>query len=310
MIAETHVLPSQLIMPLFIVDEDKANIAVTSMPGMFRLGRQELFEKVEKLLALGIDKVDLFPAVREELKDPLGTYGHHEDNFYLKTIYNLKSRFPELCIMTDVALDPYSSDGHDGVVIDGKIDNDITLPILAKMAVAQAEAGADIIGPSDMMDGRVFEIREALDDHGFTDVSIMSYTAKYASCFYNPFRDALDSAPKSGDKLSYQMNPTNRREALIEAALDEQEGADFLMVKPALAYLDIISDLKQNSLLPIAAYNVSGEYSMIKAAAEKGWIDGERAMNEVLTSIKRAGADIILTYFAEEFADFHNKKLK
>ena len=302
MIAETHVLPTQLIMPLFIVDEENAHVEVSSMPGQFRLGRQELFQKVEKLLSLGINKVDLFPAVRDELKDALGTYSYHDDNFYLKTIYALKSKFPELCIMTDVALDPYSSDGHDGVVIDGKIDNDITLPILAKMAVAQAQAGADIIGPIDMMDGRVFEIREALDDQGFIDVSIMSYTAKYASCFYGPFRDALDSAPKSGDKLSYQMNPSNRKEALLEAVLDEQEGADFLMVKPALAYLDIISDLKQNSLLPIAAYNVSGEYSMIKAASEKGWIDGERAMLEVLTSIKRAGADIILTYFAEEFA--------
>jgi porphobilinogen synthase len=204
--------------------------------------------------------------------------------------------------MTDVAMDPYSSDGHDGLVRDGKIVNDDTLEILGKMALAQAETGIDILGPSDMMDGRVGYIRRVLDENGFTDVSIMSYTAKYASGFYNPFRDALDSAPKFGDKKTYQMNPANRREALIESELDTAEGADFLMVKPALAYLDIISDLKQHSHLPVAAYNVSGEYSMVKAAASKGWLDGDRIMKECLLSIKRAGADIILTYFAKEFA--------
>ena len=204
--------------------------------------------------------------------------------------------------MTDVAMDPYSSDGHDGLVKDGKILNDETLEILGRMALAQAETGIDILGPSDMMDGRVGYIRNVLDANGFTDVSIMSYTAKYASAFYNPFRDALDSAPKFGDKKTYQMNPANRREALREAQLDENEGADFLMVKPALAYLDIIRLLKDNSSLPIAAYNVSGEYSMIKAAAQKGWLDGERVMRETLLSIKRAGADVILTYFAKEFA--------
>lgn len=309
MVSETIVLPSQLIMPLFVIDESNAEIPVQSMPGMFRLGQNQLLHKAEQLLKKGIDKVDIFPAVKEDLKDKTGSYSYHPDNFYLHYISLLKKHFPELTIMTDVALDPYNIDGHDGIVENGKILNDETLEVLAKMSVAQAHAGADIIGPSDMMDGRVQVIREELDSAGFTDVSIMSYTAKYASCFYGPFRDALDSAPKSGDKLSYQMTPANRREALLEASLDEAEGADFLMVKPALAYLDIISDLKQNTLLPIAAYNVSGEYSMIKAAAEKGWIDQTRAMVEVLTSIRRAGADCILTYFAEDFAEYYNKSL-
>ena len=204
--------------------------------------------------------------------------------------------------MSDVAMDPYSSDGHDGYVENGEIINDKTLPILAKMAVAQAQAGIDIIGPSDMMDGRVGVIREALDQNGFSNTSIMSYTAKYASSFYGPFRDALDSAPKSGDKKTYQMDPRNKKEALIEAELDEFEGADFLMVKPALSYLDVIHCLKEHTDLPISAYNVSGEYAMIHAAAQKGWLDYEKTYMEVLTSIKRAGADIILTYFAKDFA--------
>jgi porphobilinogen synthase len=207
--------------------------------------------------------------------------------------------------MTDVAMDPYSSDGHDGIVENGEILNDETLEVLGKMSLAQAKAGADILGPSDMMDGRVQFIRDMLDDEGFTKVSIMSYTAKYASAFYGPFRDALDSAPKSGDKKTYQMNPANVKEALIEAELDELEGADMLMVKPALSYLDVINALSVTSDLPIAAYNVSGEYAMIKAADQKGWLDGEKTMLEVLLSIKRAGAKIILTYFAKEFASIN-----
>lgn len=207
--------------------------------------------------------------------------------------------------MTDVAMDPYSSDGHDGIVKNGQILNDETLEILARMAVAQAEAGSDIVGPSDMMDGRVAFIREALDEAGFTDVSIMAYTAKYASAFYGPFRDALDSAPKFGDKETYQMNPANSKEAILEAELDFAEGADFLMVKPALPYLDIIKVLHDNFTLPIAAYNVSGEYAMVKAAAQKGWVDGDRVRDEVLLSIKRAGAKVILTYFAKEWALKH-----
>jgi porphobilinogen synthase len=245
--------------------------------------------------------------VEESLKDKEASYSYNPENFYLKAVRAIKKEFPESCLMSDVAMDPYSSDGHDGYVDNGHILNDRTLPILGKMAVAQAEAGIDIIGPSDMMDGRVGYIREELDDAGFTETSIMSYTAKYASAYYGPFRDALDSAPKFGDKKTYQMDPANKIEALREADLDTMEGADFLMVKPALCYLDIIQLLKQNSNLPIAAYNVSGEYSMLKAAAERGWIQYERAMPEMLLSIHRAGADVILTYFAKEYAEMKKK---
>jgi porphobilinogen synthase len=223
----------------------------------------------------------------------------NENGLYLRAIKEVKQNFPEACIVTDVAMDPYSSDGHDGFAENGEIVNDKTLAILGNMAVAQAKAGADIIAPSDMMDGRVQYIREALDQAGFSNVSIMSYTAKYASAFYGPFRDALDSTPKFGDKKSYQMNPANQREALIEGALDTQEGADFLMVKPALAYLDVIKLMKDNFDLPIAAYNVSGEYAMVKAAIQNGWLDN-RAITETLMGIKRAGADVILTYHAKE----------
>lgn len=272
------------------------------MPGIYRLSADLMLREVEECLSLGIKAFDIFPAVEDQHKDKLATKSYDQNFFYLKALKAIKSRFPEACIMTDVAMDPYSSDGHDGLVQDGKILNDETLEILGKMALAQAATGIDIIGPSDMMDGRIGYLRDVLDKNGFTEVSIMSYTAKYASGFYNPFRDALDSAPKFGDKKTYQMNPANRREALIEAQLDAQEGADFLMVKPALAYLDIIRLLKDNFDLPVAAYNVSGEYAMIKAAAHMGWLDGERVMRESLLSMKRAGADIILTYFAKEFA--------
>ncbi|TNE77206.1 MAG: porphobilinogen synthase, partial [Bacteroidetes bacterium] len=249
-----------------------------------------------------------FPAVDDSLKDAVGSYSYASDNFYLRVARKIKEQFPQVVLMSDVALDPYSSDGHDGIVRNGKILNDETLPVLAKMAVAQAEAGFDIIGPSDMMDGRVGVIREALDMHDFEEVSIMSYCAKYASAFYGPFREALDSAPKSGDKKTYQMDPANKFEALIEAELDTVEGADMLMVKPALAYLDVIHLLKESSELPITAYNVSGEYAMIHAAARNGWLDYNAAMNECLLSIKRAGADGILTYFAKDFARFHSGK--
>ena len=253
-------------------------------------------------MKLGIKAFDVFPSINDKLKDKRATESLNKNGLYLKTLTQIKKEFPEACIMTDVAMDPYSSDGHDGFVEKGEIVNDKTLSILAKMAVAQADCGIDIIGPSDMMDGRIGVIREALDKAGHTNVSIMSYTAKYASGFYGPFRDALDSAPKFGDKKSYQMNPANSKEALIEAQLDTNEGADFLMVKPALSYLDVIKDLSTNFELPIAAYNVSGEYSMVKAAAAKGWIDGDKVSEEILLSIKRAGASIILTYFAKEWA--------
>lgn len=302
MVEETQVSTNDLIYPLFLVEGQNQKVEVGSMPGIFRLSTDLMLKEIEECLKLGVRAFDIFPAVEDQYKDKTATRSYDSNFFYLKALKEIKKRFPESCIMTDVAMDPYSSDGHDGLVDGGKILNDETLEILGKMALAQAETGIDILGPSDMMDGRVGYIRTLLDQNGFTDVSIMSYTAKYASGFYNPFRDALDSAPKFGDKKTYQMNPANRREALIEAQLDTEEGADFLMVKPALAYLDVIRLLKDNSALPIAAYNVSGEYSMVKAAHEKGWLDGERVMNEMLLSIKRAGADIILTYFAKAFA--------
>ena len=302
MVEETRVTTNDLIYPLFLVDGKNQKVEVSSMPGIFRLSTDLMLNEIEECLKLGVRAFDIFPAVEEQYKDKTATRSYDPNFFYLKALKEIKKKFPEACIMTDVAMDPYSSDGHDGLVRDGKILNDETLEILGKMALAQAETGIDILGPSDMMDGRVGYLRNVLDQNGFTEVSIMSYTAKYASGFYNPFRDALESAPKFGDKKTYQMNPANRKEALIEAQLDTLEGADFLMVKPALAYLDVIRLLKDNSDLPIAAYNVSGEYSMVKAAAQKGWLDGDRVMNEILLSIKRAGADVILTYFAKEFA--------
>jgi porphobilinogen synthase len=302
LVEETKVTTNDLIFPLFLVEGNNQKIEVGSMPGIFRLSTDLMVKEVEECLSLGIRAFDIFPAVEDQHKDKTATKSYDANFFYLKALREIKKRFPEACIMTDVAMDPYSSDGHDGFVKDGKILNDETLSILGKMALAQAETGIDILGPSDMMDGRVGYLRKVLDENGFTEVSIMSYTAKYASGFYNPFRDALDSAPKFGDKKTYQMNPANKKEALIEAQLDMEEGADFLMVKPALAYLDIISLLRENFSLPIAAYNVSGEYAMIKAAEQKGWLDGDRVMKETLLSIKRAGADIILTYFAKAFA--------
>ncbi|WP_052599850.1 porphobilinogen synthase [Aureispira sp. CCB-QB1] len=300
---ETHLHAGQLIYPLFLYDGKNIKQEVPSLPGNYRWSLDQLIPEVEACLKLGITTFVLFPAVEEHLKDNIASYSYAEDNFYLHAIYTLKQTFPECCIMTDVAMDPYSSDGHDGFVLNGEIMNDETLPILAKMSVAQAQAGADILGPSDMMDGRIGFMREALDDAGFTNVSIMSYTAKYASAFYGPFRDALDSAPKAGDKKTYQMNPANKQEALLEAQLDMQEGADYLMVKPALPYLDIIHLLKENADVPIAAYNVSGECAMLIAACQNGWLDFDKAMPEMLMSIKRAGADVILTYFAKAYAE-------
>jgi porphobilinogen synthase len=280
---------------------------IKSMPGIYRFTTDVLLKEIEECLNLGITSYALFPQVAEERKDSLATESHRQGSLYLEAIHAVTSRFPEISMLTDVAMDPYSSDGHDGIVKNGEILNDETLEVLAKMAVAQAQAGSKLIGPSDMMDGRVGYLRESLDDAGFTNVGIMAYSAKYASAFYGPFRDALESAPKFGDKKTYQMNPANSREALREAELDELEGADFLMVKPALAYLDIISLLRDNTNLPIAAYNVSGEYAMVKAAAANGWIDGEKAMLESLLSMKRAGAQVILTYFAKEFAQLKIK---
>jgi porphobilinogen synthase len=265
MVEETKLGVENLIYPIFLKDGSNIKEEVSSLPNNFRWSIDRLLPELEECLNLGITTFDIFPAVDESLKDKMASYSYAEDNFYLHAIRRIKETFPELTLMSDVALDPYSSDGHDGYVENGKILNDETLPILAKMALAQAQAGIDIIGPSDMMDGRVGVIREMLDSNGFTDVSIMSYTAKYASAFYGPFRDALNSAPKSGDKKTYQMNPANKREALLEGQLDFEEGADMLMVKPALCYLDIIHVLRENFSIPITAYNVSGPTRSIRS---------------------------------------------
>ena len=309
MVEETHLQISNLVYPLFVVDGKGIKEEISSMPGNFRMSQDVVLKEIRECVKLGLTNFILFPAVAENLKDKVATYSYDPNNFYLKIARAIKKKFPDTCIISDVAMDPYSSDGHDGYVDDGQIVNDVTLPILAKMAVAQAQAGFDLIGPSDMMDGRIQVIREALDEAGFYTTGIMSYTVKYASAFYGPFRDALDSAPKAGDKKTYQMNPANKKEALIEAELDTAEGADFLMVKPALNYLDIIHLLKQNFDLPIAAYHVSGECAMLIAACQKGWLEYKKAMPETLLSIHRAGADVIITYFAKDFAKLVNGKL-
>jgi porphobilinogen synthase len=288
-----------LIFPLFIVDGQNQKTEVKSMPGIYRYSIDNLLKEVESCLKLGLRSFDLFPNIEESLKDKYATESYRDGSLYLRAIAAVKKNFPEACIVTDVAMDPYSSDGHDGIVENGEILNDETLEVLGKMALAHAQSGADIIAPSDMMDGRIGYIRELLDHNGFTNVSLMSYTAKYASAYYGPFRDALGSAPKHGDKKTYQMNPANAKEALIEAQLDAQEGADFLMVKPGLPYLDIVKLLADNFDLPIAVYNVSGEYAMLKAAIQNGWLD-ERVILETLLSFRRAGATAILSYHSKE----------
>ncbi len=312
MVQETRLDVSQLIYPLFVEDGRGIKVEIKSLPGVFRFSADKIMREIESCVKLGIQTFILFPKVSDKLKDTQGSYSWNEKNFYLKAARKIKSKFPDICLISDVALDPYNIDGHDGFVKNGKIDNDLTLPLLQKMAVAQAHAGFDILGPSDMMDGRIKALRIALEQNGFKDTGIMSYTAKYASAFYGPFRDALDSAPVNRkeipkDKKTYQMNPANSREALIEAELDTQEGADFLMVKPALNYLDIIALLKRNFDLPIAAYHVSGECAMLIAACQNGWLDYETAMPETLMSIHRAGADVILTYFAKDYAKWVKK---
>ena len=303
MVEETTLSVNDFIYPMFVMEGNNLTSEVKSMPNIFRYSLDKLLEEISIIEDLGIRSIALFPLLSEDKKDKFASESHRQGSLYLESINQIKNKFPTIALMTDVAMDPYSSDGHDGYVDEkGNILNDETLQILGNMALAQARAGADIIGPSDMMDGRIGYLREMLDNEGFINTSIMAYTAKYASAFYGPFRDALDSAPKFGDKKTYQMNPANTREALIEAELDYAEGADFLMVKPALAYLDIIKTLNDNFNIPIAAYNVSGEYAMVKAAAQNGWLDGTRTMVESLTSIKRAGAKVILTYFAKEYA--------
>ena len=307
LVEETNLGPQHLIYPIFLKDGKNIKEEVSSLPNNYRWSLDRLLPEIEECMNLGVQTFDIFPCVDEALKDKIASYSYAEDNFYLEAIRQIKARFPESVLMSDVAMDPYSSDGHDGYVENGKIINDTTLPILAKMSLAQAQAGIDIIGPSDMMDGRVGVIREALDQNGFSDVSIMSYTAKYASAFYGPFRDALNSAPKSGDKKTYQMNPANKREALLEAQLDFEEGADMLMVKPALCYLDVIHMLRENFPIPITAYNVSGECAMVYAASKSGYLNYDLAVYEILLSIRRAGADGILTYFAKDFAQMIRK---
>jgi porphobilinogen synthase len=304
MVRESHLLPAHLIAPLFVIEGTGQRIAIKSMPGQFRFSIDELVKEAKELFSLGIHTVALFPAIDEKLKTPDAVEAYNPQGLNARSIRAIKEAIPEMMVMGDIALDPYSSDGHDGLVDpkSGEVLNDATLSVLAKQAICEARAGVDIIGPSDMMDGRVGYLRAALDKEGFQNVLIMSYCAKYASGFYGPFREALDSAPKKGDKKTYQMDPANAKEALREAMLDEQEGADILMVKPGLPYLDVIYRLKENFTLPIAAYNVSGEYAMVKAAAANGWIDNEKVIMETLVSFRRAGADIILTYFAKEAA--------
>ena len=302
MVEETTLSINDFIYPIFLIEGTGKKEKIDSMPGIYRYSLDLMLKEIQECTDLGIKGFCVFPSLGDDKKDKYASEGYNKDSLYNKSLQKIKEQFPSIVLMTDIAMDPYSSDGHDGIVVDGEILNDETLEILGKMALAQAEAGADILGPSDMMDGRVGYTRNVLDQAGYTEVSIMSYTAKYASAFYGPFREALDSAPKFGDKKTYQMNPANASEALIEADLDIEEGADMIMVKPALAYLDIIKSLKDNYDVPVTAYNVSGEYAMIKAASEKGWLDGEKVMMESLLSIKRAGANIIITYFAKEAA--------
>jgi porphobilinogen synthase len=303
MIRETWLHPSDLILPLFVVEGQNLKIEIESMPDCYRLSPDLIVEEAKSAQQLGIPAVALFPALSDLQKDHLATESTNPNGLLQRTVRLLKSSVPAITVVTDVAMDPYSIDGHDGLVENGRILNDPTLEILAKMALSQAEAGSDIIAPSDMMDGRVGYIRKELDKRDFSDVSILSYSAKYASAFYGPFRDALDSAPKEGDKKTYQMDPANRFEALREVFADVNEGADLVMVKPALAYLDIISDVKASVNLPVVAYNVSGEYAMIKSAAQMGWLDETATMMETLIAIKRSGADLILTYFAKSVAE-------
>ncbi len=304
MVREHRLSTDQLVLPLFLRDGQDVQEPILSMPGCFRFSIDHILREAKEAVALGIPAIALFPLIDEAKKDPRASESLNPEGLYPRCIRALKDQVPDIAVITDVAMDPYSSDGHDGYVEDGRILNDATLEILAEMAVCQAKAGADIVAPSDMMDGRVGAIRAALDTEGFTDTGILAYSAKYASAFYGPFRDALDSAPRAGDKKTYQMDPANQREACREVLLDVEEGADMVMVKPALAYLDVIAAIRQIVDVPVAAYHVSGEFAMIKAAAERGWLNQEAAMMETTLAIHRAGASIILTYFAKDIARF------
>ena len=300
MVQETVLKPSDFIVPVFITEGEKVKEEILSMPGYYRFSIDLAMEELKECWALGIKSALIFVKVPDELKDNNGKEALNDDGLMQRSVRAIKKALPEMVVMTDVALDPFSAYGHDGIVEGHEIVNDRTVEVLAKMSVSHAKAGADFVAPSDMMDGRIGAIRQALEHAGFHNTGIMSYAAKYASCFYGPFRDALDSAPGFGDKRTYQMNPANRLEAIKEVLMDVEEGADIIMVKPAHAYLDIIREVKNEVQLPVSAYHVSGEYSMIKAAAKAGYLNEEQAIIEVLTGIKRAGADLIATYFAKQ----------
>ena len=300
MVAETVLTPNDFIAPVFVIEGNSLREEISSMPGYYRVSLDLLKTEVKELYNLGIKSVLVFIKCDDALKDNKGTEALNDKGLMQRAIQTIKETQPEMVVMTDVALDPYSTYGHDGIVEGTEIVNDATVSVLAEMSVSHARAGADIVAPSDMMDGRIHAIREALEKYGLTKTGIMSYSAKYASCLYGPFRDALDSAPGFGDKKTYQMDFANRREAIKEAILDVEEGADIVMVKPALAYLDIIREVKDSVVVPVSAYQVSGEYAMIKASAKMGWVTEEKAIIETLTSIKRAGADLIATYFAKD----------
>jgi len=300
MIAETILTPNDFIVPLFIDEGENVQIEIPSMPGYYRRSLDLTIKEVKELWSMGLKSVLLFIKCKDELKDNKGTEALNAKGLMQRSIKAIKDAVPEMLVMTDVALDPFSSYGHDGIVEGSEIVNDATVEVLAKMSVSHAKAGADFVAPSDMMDGRIGAIRKALEENGFTKTGIMSYSAKYASCFYGPFRDALDSAPGFGDKKTYQMDYANRLEAVKESLIDVEEGADIVMVKPALAYLDIIREVKNAVNVPVSAYNISGEYAMIKAAVKMGWLDENKAILETLTAIKRAGADLIATYFAKD----------
>jgi porphobilinogen synthase len=307
MVAENHLSVNDFIAPLFVMEGKNEKVEIPSMPDYYRYTLDLLMDEVQEIQDLGIPAVLLFVKVPDEKKDNEGTEALDPNGLMQKSVRTIKEQFPDMVVMTDVAMDPYSSYGHDGVVEDGKIVNDKSVDILARMAVSHAEAGADFVAPSDMMDGRILLMREALEEAGFPDTGIMAYSAKYASSYYGPFRDALDSAPGFGDKKTYQMDPANVTEAVKEAITDEQEGADIIMVKPGLPYLDVVRAVKEVVSLPVSVYNVSGEYAMIKAAAEKGWLNEEEAMMEALIGFKRAGADLIATYFAKDAARILNR---
>jgi len=307
MVAETILTPNDFIVPLFIDEGQGVETEIASMPGYFRRSLDGTVREVRELWSLGIKCILLFVKSKDELKDNTGKESWNPDGLMQRSIRAIKDAVPEMVVMTDVALDPYSSYGHDGIVENGEIVNDPTVEALIRMSLSHAAAGADWVAPSDMMDGRIGSIRKALEEHNYTRTGIMAYSAKYASCFYGPFRDALDSAPGFGDKKTYQMDPANRLEAVKEAMMDVEEGADIVMVKPALPYLDIIREVKNAVNVPVSAYNISGEYAMIKAAAKMGWINEEKAILETLTSIKRAGADLIATYFAKDAVKLLNK---